>query len=114
MMKNAVDDSAYLHVGGIMLQAITGVRPEVHRVRLSNARFGIRESQPISLTCKIRGDQAYEFLDKCINLVLPKIKDWPGVQGSTGDSAGNLSFGFDREGAILFPEVEVNYDVSSR
>jgi large subunit ribosomal protein L5 len=111
MVKGATDDSSYLHVAGIMLQAITGVRPVVHRARHSVSQFGIRATMPIALTCTLRNDQANEFLDKCINLVLPKIKDWPGVKGTTGDSAGNLGFGFDREGAILFPEVEVNYDV---
>jgi len=112
MVNQAMEDSAYLHVAGIMLQAITGVRPTVHRARHNVSQWKLRKDNPIALTCKIRGDQAYEFVDKCINLVFPKIKDWPGIKGTTGDSAGNISFGFDREGAILFPEVEVNYDVS--
>jgi large subunit ribosomal protein L5 len=76
----------------------------------------------------MRGEQAYNFVDKCINLVFPRIKDWPGIEGkqwlpreidkmlmqlgTTGDSSGNISWGFSREGAILFPEVEINYDVS--
>ena len=81
MVKGAIIDSAHLHVAGIMLQAITGVRPTVHKVRHSVAQFGIREGMPISLTCNMRGDQAYEFVDKCVNLVFPKIKDWPGVKG---------------------------------
>jgi large subunit ribosomal protein L5 len=112
MIKGALDDSAHLHVAGIMLQAVTGVRPVVHNARHSEAQFGIRKGSPVSLTCTMRGNQAYEFVDKCINLVMPRIKDWPGVKGTTGDGAGNISFGFNREGAILFPEVEVNYDVS--
>jgi large subunit ribosomal protein L5 len=81
MIKGATEDSAYLHCAGIMLQAITGVRPQVHKARHSVAQFGIRVSMPISLTCEMRGDQANEFLDKCINLVFPKIKDWKGVNG---------------------------------
>lgn len=113
MVKGAIDDSAHLHVAGIMLQAVTGVRPVVHKARHSVAQFGIRESMPVSLTCTMRGNQAYDFVDKCINLVMPRIKDWPGIKGTTGDGAGNISFGFNRESAILFPEVEVNYDVSS-
>jgi large subunit ribosomal protein L5 len=112
MVKGAIDDSAYLHVAGIMLQAITGVRPTVHRAKHSVAQFGIRARMPVGLSCDIRGDAAYEFVDKCINLVMPKIKDFPGIKGSTGDSSGNIGFGFDKEGAILFPEVSVNYDVS--
>jgi large subunit ribosomal protein L5 len=81
MIKGAVEDSSYLHVGGIMLQAITGVRPVVHKAKHSVSQFSIRKDMPIALTCTIRGDQAYEFVDKCINLVLPKIKDWPGIKG---------------------------------
>lgn len=81
MIKGATSESSALHIAGIMLQAVTGVRPLVHRAKHSVAQFGIRESMPISLTCEMRGDQAYEFVDKCINLVFPRIKDWPGVEG---------------------------------
>jgi len=95
----------------MMLQSITGVKPEVHRVKHSTVEFGIRQGMPISLTCTMRGDQAYDFVDRCINLVLPKLKDWPGVQGSTGDNSGNLSFGISKDAAIFFPEIEVNYDM---
>jgi large subunit ribosomal protein L5 len=81
MVKGAIDDSAHLHIAGIMLQAVTGVRPVVHKARHSVSQFGIRASMPISLTCTMRGNQAYEFVDKCINLVMPRIKDWPGIKG---------------------------------
>ncbi len=83
MIKGAIDDSAHLHVAGMLLQAVTGVRPLVHKAKHSVSQFGIRETMPISLTCTMRGDQAYEFVDKCINLVFPRIKDWPGVKGKT-------------------------------
>ncbi|KAL3425649.1 54S ribosomal protein L7, mitochondrial [Phlyctema vagabunda] len=111
MISGAIQDSAALHVAGILLQAVTGVRPTVHKARHSVAQFGIRQRMPISLTCEMKGVQAYEFVDKCVNLVMPRIKDWPGVPGTTGDSSGNIHWGFDREGVILFPEVEVNYDM---
>ena len=112
MVKRAMEDSSYLHVAGLCLQSITGVRPVVHEARKSVASFGLRANKAIALTCHLRNEQALEFLDKCVHLVLPKIKDWPGVRGSSGDSSGNISFGFDKESAMLFPEVEVNYDVS--
>jgi len=112
MVKGAIEDSAHLHVAGIMLQAITGVRPTVHRAKRGMADWGLRENQPISLTCTLREDEAWAFVDKCVNLVFPQIKDWPGVKGSSGDSSGNLAWGFDRDAAILFPEVAINYDVS--
>lgn len=112
MVKGALEDSAYLHVAGIMLQAITGVRPEVHRAKKSLADWQLRERQPVSLTCTLRGEDAWAFVDKCVNLVFPQIKDWQGVKGSSGDSSGNIAWGFDPEASILFPEVAVNYDVS--
>ncbi|PMD28430.1 ribosomal protein L5 [Hyaloscypha hepaticicola] len=110
-IKGALEDSAYLHVAGMLLLSVTGVRPTVHKARHSEGRFGLRKGTPVSLTCNMRGEQAYDFVDKCINLVFPRIKDWPGIAGTTGDSSGNISFGFTREGAILFPEVEINYDM---
>lgn len=111
MIKGAITDSSHLHVAGLLLQSITGVRATVHRAKHSVSQFGIRRRMPISLTCTMRDNQALEFLDKCVTLVFPRIKDWPGVKGSTGDGSGNITFGFSREGAILFPEVEVNYDM---
>lgn len=81
MVKGAATDSAHLHVAGMMIQAITGIRPQVHRVRHSVTEFGIRANMPIALTCKMRGEQAFDFVDRCVNLVFPKIKDWAGVQG---------------------------------
>jgi large subunit ribosomal protein L5 len=127
-IKGALDDSAHLHVAGMLLQSVTGVRPTIHKAKHTEGRWGLRKGLPVSLTCNMRGEQAYNFVDKCINLVFPRIKDWPGIegkqwlpreidkmlmqQGTTGDSSGNISWGFSREGAILFPEVEINYDVS--
>lgn len=113
MVSGALSDSAHLHVAGLMLLSITGVRPTVHRARKGVAQFGIRKGQPASLTCTLRGDDAWAFVDKCVNLVFPRIKDWEGVKGTSGDSSGNIAWGLDREGAMLFPEVEVNYDVSN-
>jgi large subunit ribosomal protein L5 len=81
MAKGAINDSAYLHVAGMLLQSVTGVLPKVHRVKHGVAQYGIRPSMPLSLTCTMRGEQAYDFVDKCIHLVFPRIKDWPGVKG---------------------------------
>jgi large subunit ribosomal protein L5 len=83
MVKGAAENSSALHVAGMMLQAITGMKPEVHRVKRSIVEFQIRKAMPISLTCTLRGDQAYDFVDRCINLVFPKMKDWSGIQGET-------------------------------
>ncbi len=80
-IKGALEDSAYLHVAGMLLLSVTGVRPTVHKARHSEGRFGLRKGTPVSLTCNMRGEQAYDFVDKCINLVFTRIKDWPGIAG---------------------------------
>ncbi|KAI5364855.1 Putative ribosomal protein L5 [Septoria linicola] len=110
MVKQAAEDSAHLHVAGMVLQAITNVRATAHEIRASVAGFGIRQGQHLSVTCELRGEDMYHFMSKVVDVVMPKIKDWPGVKGSSGDSSGNLAFGLESEQVALFPEIEVNYD----
>ncbi|KAK4569936.1 54S ribosomal protein L7, mitochondrial [Recurvomyces mirabilis] len=111
MVKGAIDDGAYLHVAGMVLQAITNMRAESHAAKRSVAGFGIRAGQHLSLTCDLRGETMYHFLSKLVDVVLPKIKDWPGVKGSSGDSSGDIALGLRPEDMTLFPEIEVNYDM---
>ncbi|WPG97939.1 Hypothetical protein R9X50_00072200 [Acrodontium crateriforme] len=111
MVKGAVEDSAHLHVAGMVLQAITNVRAEAHATRKAVAAFGVRKDQHVSVTCDLKGEDMYHFLSKCVDVVLPKIKDWKGVKGSSGDSSGNIAFGLTSEDVALFPEIEVNYDM---
>lgn len=110
MISAAKDDSAHLHVAGMVMQAITGVRASAFKTKKSVAGFDVRANQYLSLTCELKGEDMHHFLSKVIDVVMPKIKDYRGVKGSTGDSSGNLAFGFTNEEVALFPEVEVNYD----
>lgn len=111
MVSDAKENSAYLHVAGMVMQAITNVRATAHATRKSVAGFGVREGQYLSVTCELEGENMYHFLSKVVDVVMPKIKDWRGVKGSSGDSSGNLAFGLTGEDIALFPEVEVNYDM---
>ncbi|TIA47950.1 DUF803-domain-containing protein [Aureobasidium pullulans] len=111
MVKGALDDSAHLHVAGMIMQAISNVRVTTHKTRKNVAGFGLRAGQYVSVTAELRGEDMHHFLAKVIDIVMPKIKEWKGVKGSSGDSSGNLSFGFTSEETALFPEVEVNYDM---
>lgn len=111
MVKGAIEDSAHLHIAGMVTQAITNVRATAHETRRSVAGFGIRQGQHLSVTCELKGENMYHFLSKIVDVVLPKIKDWKGVKGSSGDSSGNITFGLTGEEVALFPEVEVNYDM---
>jgi len=110
MVKRALESSSHLHVAGMVVQAITNIRATTHKTRKSVAGFGIRQGQYVSLTAELNGEDMYHFLSKCIDVVMPKIKDWKGVKGSSGDSSGNISFGFTPEDVAMFPEIEVNYD----
>lgn len=111
MQNGAMDDSAYLHVAGMAIQAITNVRVTTHATKKSVAGFGTRKGQHLSVTAELTGEDMYHFLGKVIDIVMPKIKDWKGVKGSSGDSSGNIAFGFTKEDVALFPEIEVNYDM---
>lgn len=110
MVSGAIEDSSHLHVAGMVLQAITNVRATAHKTKKSVAGFGIRAGQHLSVTCELHGEDMYHFLSKVVDVIMPKIKDWRGVKGSSGDSSGNIGFGFKAEDVALFPEIEVNYD----
>jgi len=105
------NDSAWLHVAGMVVQAITNVRVTTHKSRTSVVQWGLKKGKFVSVTAILEGEDMYHFLGKVVDLVLPRIKDWKGVSRTTGDSTGNLSFGLSEAAVALFPEVEVNYDM---
>jgi large subunit ribosomal protein L5 len=104
-------DSEYLHVMGMVIQNITNVRVTTHASKTNVQQWGLKKGKFASVTAELRGEDMYHFLSKVVDLVMPRIKDWRGVEGSSGDGTGNLSFGFESEVVALFPEVEVNYDM---
>ncbi|TQV92165.1 ribosomal L5P family protein [Cordyceps javanica] len=107
----AADNKEYLDVARAVVQAITGEFPEVTRTRSNVIHWGVRKGQKTGAKVTLRGGAAYEFVDKLVTLVLPKIKEWPGVKGSSGDRAGNLGLGLDPEYMSYFPELEYNFDM---
>lgn len=102
--------SAPLHVSGMVLQAITNHRVTIHRARTNEATWGVIKGKPCSMTVGLKGEDAFHFLGKLINVVLPRIKDFNGVRATTGDGSGNLTFGFGNEVVALFPEIETTFD----
>ena len=94
-----------------MLQSITNVRARVHRARESISAFGLRKGRAVSVSCELRGEDMYCFLGKLVDVVMPKIKEYRGVSGRSGDGSGNLGMGFAAEAVAGFPEIEVNYDM---
>lgn len=111
-VKEAVrtKSSAPVHVAGMALQAITNARVTTHEAKHNVASWGLTKGRTVAATVNLKGEDMYHFINKLITVVMPRIKDWRGVRATTGDSSGNLSFGFEPEIVGAFPEIEVNYD----
>lgn len=110
-VPEAVRDPDHLIVARTALIALTGTMPEITKTNANVVQWKISKGQRAGVKTTIYGNDAYEFLDRCIHLVFPRIKDWKGIRASTGDGSGNLSWGFTPDDVALFPEIEVNYDV---
>ena len=86
------------------LTAITGQKPQVTNARKSIAQFKLREGQPIGAHVTLRGDRAWEFLDRLITLALPRIRDFRGLSDKQFDGHGNYTFGLTEQS--MFHEID--------
>jgi large subunit ribosomal protein L5 len=94
------------------LQAITGQKPVVTRARRSIAGFKLREGNSIGAKVTMRGDRAWEFLDRLLATAIPRIRDFRGLPGSSFDGRGNYTFGVSEQ--LIFPEIDYDKVDSSR
>lgn len=94
ILDNAVGD----------MQKIAGQKPLVTKSRKSIANFKIRENYPIGCKVTLRGARMYEFLDRLVNVAMPRIRDFRGISGKSFDGRGNYNMGVKEQ--IIFPEVE--------
>lgn len=88
------------------MRLIAGQQPIITRARKSVAGFKIREGWPIGCTVTLRGRNMYQFFDRLINVAIPRIRDFRGINVKSFDKFGNLSMGISEQ--IIFPEI--NYD----
>jgi large subunit ribosomal protein L5 len=86
------------------LTAITGQKPQVTNARKSIAQFKLREGQPIGAHVTLRGDRAWEFLDRLLSLALPRIRDFRGLSDKQFDGNGNYTFGLNEQS--MFHEID--------
>ncbi|MCQ2523776.1 MAG: 50S ribosomal protein L5 [Lachnospiraceae bacterium] len=86
------------------METITGQKAVVTRAKKSVANFKIREGMPIGCKVTLRGEKMYEFADRLINLALPRVRDFRGVNPNGFDGRGNYSLGIKEQ--IIFPEIE--------
>ncbi|MGP8058060.1 MAG: 50S ribosomal protein L5 [Acidimicrobiales bacterium] len=86
------------------LEVITGQKPVVTRAKKSIAAFKLREGMAIGAKVTLRGDRAWEFLDRLISLAIPRIRDFRGLSPRSFDGQGNYTFGVTEQ--LIFPEVD--------
>ena len=86
------------------LETITGQKAVLTKAKNSVANFKIREGMPIGCKVTLRGDKMYEFLDRLVNLALPRVRDFRGVSADSFDGRGNYALGIKEQ--IIFPEIE--------
>ncbi|NJL04822.1 MAG: 50S ribosomal protein L5 [Chloroflexaceae bacterium] len=100
----AVQNAKALEAAVNDLTALAGQKPVITRARKSIAGFKLREGMPIGVMVTLRGDRMYDFLDRLINLALPRIRDFRGISRRSFDGRGNYSLGLREQ--ILFPEID--------
>ena len=86
------------------METITGQKAIITKAKHSIANFKIREGQSIGCKTTLRGDKMYEFLDRLVNLALPRVRDFLGVSANSFDGRGNYALGIKEQ--IIFPEIE--------
>ncbi len=100
----AKQDSKMFEAAQEQLATIAGQQPNVRRARKSIAAFKLREGMPVGLTVTLRGDRAYEFLDRLLSIAIPRIRDFRGLKRTSFDGRGNYTLGVREQ--IIFPEID--------
>jgi large subunit ribosomal protein L5 len=101
---DAKQDSKMLEAASEQLGTITGQKPNVRRARKSIAQFKVREGMPVGVAVTLRGQRAYEFLDRLMSVAIPRIRDFRGLNPRAFDGRGNYSMGVREQ--IIFPEID--------
>jgi large subunit ribosomal protein L5 len=100
----AVNDRKAVDGAVADLTAITGQKPVVTKSRISIATFKLREGMSIGAKVTLRRDRMYEFVDRLVNIALPRVRDFRGLNGKSFDGRGNFAMGLKEQ--IVFPEIE--------
>jgi large subunit ribosomal protein L5 len=103
---DAVEDAKYLDGAVADLTAISGQKAVITRAKKAISNFKLREGVPIGCRVTLRRDNMYEFIDRLVNIVLPRVRDFRGVNDNGFDGRGNYNLGMKEQ--IVFPEI--NYD----
>ncbi len=105
-VSDAVTDKKKLNNAVEEMALIAGQKPIITEAKKSIATFKLREGMPIGCKVTLRADRMYEFLERLVNIALPRIRDFHGISGKNFDGRGNFAFGIKEQ--IIFPEI--NYE----
>jgi large subunit ribosomal protein L5 len=103
-LGEAIQDAKALEAAERDLVAISGQHPVITRAKKSIAAFRLRAGMPIGLKVTLRGERMYHFLDKLVNVALPRMREFRGVPPSSFDGQGNYTLGLKEQ--IIFPEID--------
>ena len=101
---DAKDNAKLLDAAIADMEKITGQKAVVCKAKKSVANFKIREGMPIGCKVTLRGEKMYEFVDRLVNLALPRVRDFRGVNPNAFDGRGNYALGIKEQ--LIFPEIE--------
>jgi len=105
-LGEAIQNVKILDSASAEIAAITGQKPVITKAKKSIATFKLREGMPIGCMVTLRRDTMYEFLDRLMNVALPRVRDFKGISGKAFDGKGNYTLGVKEQ--LIFPEI--NYD----
>ena len=108
----AVKDSKKIESAESELASITGQKPIITKSKKANASFKLREGMPIGVKVTLRRKKMYEFIDRFINIALPRVRDFRGINASSFDGNGNYAMGLKEQ--FVFPEIEYDNVDSAR
>ncbi|MGH2498034.1 MAG: 50S ribosomal protein L5 [Ktedonobacteraceae bacterium] len=103
-MGEAIQNAKAMDAAVSDLATITGQRPVITRAKRSVATFKLREGMQIGCMVTLRGDRMYQFLDKLMNVALPRLRDFQGVSADAFDGRGNYTLGLKEQ--LVFPEID--------
>jgi large subunit ribosomal protein L5 len=105
-MGVAVTDKKLIDVGLEEITNITGQKAVATRSKKAISNFKLRENMPIGIRVTLRGDKMYEFMDRLMNIALPRVRDFRGVSNKGFDGRGNYTLGVKEQ--IIFPEISID------
>jgi large subunit ribosomal protein L5 len=111
-LSEAKDNIKVIDIATAELAVIVGQKPKLCRAKKSISNFKLRQGMPIGLKVTIRSDRMFEFLDRLINVAIPRIRDFRGVEPHAFDGSGNFNLGLSEQ--YIFPEVSMEKSDKAR